>query len=74
MAEASSQILAHGKASDTARTCVRVLLQQNAQGSVRFAHRTLSLRGTLPEVPLWNKEKVNRTCEEAVEFVGFLWK
>jgi hypothetical protein len=41
---------------------------------VRFAHRTLSLHGTLPEVPLWNKEKLRRDCAEAVEFAGFLWK
>jgi len=49
-------------------------LPPDAQGSVRFAHRTLSLRGTLPEVPIWNKQKANRACEEAVEFVSFLWK
>jgi hypothetical protein len=28
----------------------------------------------LPDVPLWDKEKVNCGCEEAVEFVRFLWK
>ena len=46
----------------------------DAQGRVRFAHRTLSLHGTLPEVPLWNKGKLRRDCAEAVEFAGFLWK
>ena len=41
---------------------------------MRFAHRTLSLHRTLPELSFWNKSKVNPTCEEAVKFVGFLWK
>jgi len=46
----------------------------DAQGSERFAHRTLSLHVTLPELPLWDKQKPSHACEEAVEFVHFLWK
>ena len=64
-----------GRVPDTARPRWRASSPPaNAQGSVRFAHRTLSLHVTLPETPLWNKEKLGRTCEEAVELVPFLWK
>jgi len=72
MAEALSQIPGKGFGHGAhLRACS---LPADAQGSVHFAHRTLSLHGTLPEVSLWNKPKVNPTCEEVVEFVRFLWK
>ena len=41
---------------------------------MRFAHRTLSLHATLPDVPLRDKQKLGHDCEEAVKFVRFLWK
>jgi len=72
MAEALSQI--PGKGSGHGAHLRAGSPPADAQGSVRFAHRTLSLNATLPEVLVWNKEKLGRACEEAVEFVRFLWK
>jgi hypothetical protein len=73
MAEARSQI-PEGFRTRRARLSRRVLFQPDAQGNVRFAHRTLSLHVTLPEEPIRDKKKHTHDCEEAVEFVGFLWK
>ena len=72
VAEASSQI--PGKGSGHGSHLRAGSPPADAQGSVRFAHRTLSLHATLPEVPVWNKHKRRRACAEAVEFVPFLWK
>ena len=72
MAEALSQI--PGKGSGSGAHLRASSLPADAQGRVRFAHRTLSLHATLPEVPVWDKRKLGRACAEAVEFVRFLWK
>ena len=75
LAEALVTDLAADEASNQARPPWRASSPPaEAQGSVRFAHRTLSLPGTLPQVPLWDKSKMERPCEEAVEFVDFLLK
>jgi len=72
MAEALSRI--PGKGLEPGAHLRACSLPTDAQGSVRFAHRTLSLHGTLPEVPLWNKKKLGQACAEAVEVARFLWK
>ena len=72
MAEALSQI--PGKGSGSGAHLRASSLPADAQGRVRFAHRTLSLHATLPEVPVWDKRKLGRACAEAVKFVRFLWK
>jgi len=72
MTEALSQI--PGKGSGHGTHLRAGSPSTDAQGSVRFAHRTLSLHVTLPEALAGNKEKLSRACEEAVEFADFLWK
>ena len=72
MAEALSQI--PGKGSGHGSHLRAGSPPADAQGSVRFAHRTLSLHVTLPDVPLRDKSKLERACAEAVEFADFLWK
>ena len=72
MAEALSQI--PGKGSGHGTHLRAGSPPADAQGSVRSAHRTLSLHGTLPEAPFWDKTKLGRACAEAVDFARFLWK